>query len=74
MDKGYLPYLHNGKKFHMLPDGQCVYSYPKGDGVKIVTRKVSRRAIKTLKKIPPRKKLKIFFKTTNNFGVLLSYI
>ena len=36
MDKGYLPYLHNGKKFHTLPDGQCLYRYPKGDGVELV--------------------------------------
>ena len=36
MKKGYLPYLHNGKKFHTLPDGQCLYRYPKGDGVEIV--------------------------------------
>lgn len=36
MDKGYLPYLHNGKKFHTLPDGQCLYLYPKGDGVELV--------------------------------------
>ena len=36
MDKGYLPYLHNGKKFHTLPDGQCLYRYPKGDGFEIV--------------------------------------
>ena len=36
MDKGYLPYLHNGKKFQVLPDGQCLYRYPKGDGVEIV--------------------------------------
>ena len=36
MDKGYLPYLHNGKKFHTLPDGQCLYRYPKGDGLELV--------------------------------------
>ena len=36
MNKGYLPYLHNGKKFHILPDGQCLYRYPKGDGVETV--------------------------------------
>lgn len=37
MDKGYLPCLRNGKKFQILPDGQCLYRYPKGDGVEIVT-------------------------------------
>lgn len=36
MNKSYLPYLHNGKKFHTLPDGQYLYRYPKGDGVEIV--------------------------------------
>ena len=36
MDKGYLPYVYNGKKFQVLPDGQCLYRYPKDDGVKIV--------------------------------------
>ena len=36
MNKGYLPYLHNGKKFQTLPNGQCLYRYPKGDGVKLV--------------------------------------
>ncbi len=36
MDKDYLPYLYNGKKFFMLPDGQCLYCYPKGDSVEIV--------------------------------------
>lgn len=36
MNKGYLQYLHNGKKFHILPDEQCLYRYPKGDGVEIV--------------------------------------
>lgn len=36
MHKGYLPYLHNGKKFQVLPNGQCLYRYPKGDGVKLV--------------------------------------
>lgn len=36
MDKDHLPYLHNGKRFHTLPDGQCLYRYPKGDGVEIV--------------------------------------
>lgn len=36
MDKDYLPYLHNGKRFHALSDGQCLYRYPKGDGVEIV--------------------------------------
>lgn len=74
MDKSYLPYFHNGKKFHTLPDGQCLYRHPKGNGVEIVAREVSSRAIKTPTKIPQRKKLKIFFKSTNNFGILLSYI
>lgn len=74
MKKGYLPYLHNGKRFHTLPDGQCLYRYPKGNGVEIVAREVSPRAIKTLARIPQRKKLKIFFKSTNNFSILLSYI
>lgn len=36
MDKDYLPYLYNGKKFQTLPNGQCLYRYPKGDGVEIV--------------------------------------
>ena len=36
MNKGYLPYLLNGKKFQMLPDEKCLYRYPKGDGVEIV--------------------------------------
>lgn len=36
MNKSYLPYLHNGKKFHTLPDGQYLYRYPKGDGVELV--------------------------------------
>ena len=51
MDKSYLPYLHNGKKFHTLPDGQCLYRYPKGDGVEIVkVSKVLRRELFDLDK------------------------
>lgn len=49
MDKDYLPYLYNGKKFHMLPDGQCLYHYPKGDGVEIV--KVSKELRRELFKL-----------------------
>ena len=36
MNKGYLPYLYNGKKFQVLPNGQCLYRYPKGDSVEVV--------------------------------------
>lgn len=46
MNKDYLPYLYNGKKFHILPDGQCLYRYPKGDGVEIV--KVSKELRRVL--------------------------
>lgn len=52
MDKGYLPYLHNGKKFHTLPDGQCLYRYPKGDGVEIV--KVSKELRRELFELDKR--------------------
>lgn len=52
MDKGYLPYLHNGKKFHTLPNGQCVYSYPKGDGVELV--KVSKELQRELFELDKR--------------------
>ena len=36
MDKDYLPYLHNEKQFQVLPNGQYLYRYPKGDGVELV--------------------------------------
>lgn len=52
MDKGYLPYLHNGKKFQTLPNGQCVYRYPKGDGVEIV--KVSKELWRELFELDKR--------------------
>lgn len=35
-NKDYLPYLHNSKRFHTLPNGQCLYRHPKEDGVEIV--------------------------------------
>ena len=52
MDKSYLPYLHNGKRFHTLPDGQCLYRYPKGDGVEIV--KVSKELRRELFELDKR--------------------
>ena len=52
MNKGYLPYLHNGKKFHTLPDGQCLYRYPKGDGVEIV--KISKKLRRELFELDKR--------------------
>lgn len=52
MDKGYLPYLHNEKKFQVLPNGQCLYRYPKGDGVKIV--KVSKELRRELFELDKR--------------------
>lgn len=52
MNKGYLPYLYNGKKFHTLPDGQCLYRYPKGDGVEIV--KVSKELRRELFELDKR--------------------
>ena len=52
MDKGYLPYLHNEKKFQVLPDGQYLYRYPKGDGVEIV--KVSKELRRELFELDKR--------------------
>lgn len=52
MDKGYLPYLHNGKTFQTLPSGECLYRYPKGDGVEIV--KVSKELRRTLFELDKR--------------------
>ena len=52
MNKGYSPYLHNGKKFHTLPEGQCLYRYPKGDGVEIV--KVSKELQRELFELDKR--------------------
>ncbi len=52
MDKSFLPYLHNGKRFHTLPDGQCLYRYPKGDDLKIlmVLKKSQRRLFELAKR------------------------
>ena len=52
MDKGYLPYLHNGKTFQKLPNGECLYRYPKGGGVEIV--KVSKELRRTLFELDKR--------------------
>ena len=52
MNKGYLPYLYNGKKFQVLPDGQCLYRYPKGDGVKFV--KISKEVRRELFELDKR--------------------
>lgn len=52
MDKDHLPYLHNGKKFHTLLGGQCLYRYPKDDGVEIV--KVSKELRRELFELDKR--------------------
>ena len=52
MDKGHLPYLHNGKKFHTLPNGQYLYRYPKGDGLELV--KVSKELRRELFELDKR--------------------
>ena len=52
MDKSSLPYLRNGKKFHTLPDRQCLYRYPKGRGVEIV--KVSKELRRELFELDKR--------------------
>ena len=52
MDMSYLPYLRNGKKFQILPDGQCLYRYPKGDSVEIV--KVSKELRRELFELDKR--------------------
>lgn len=52
MDKGYLPYLYNANRFHTLPNGQCLYCYPKGASVEIV--KVSKELRRELFELDKR--------------------
>lgn len=52
MDKDHLPYLNNGKTFDILPNGQCLYRYPKGDGVEIV--KISKKLRRELFELDKR--------------------
>ena len=52
MNKGHLPYLHNGKKFQVLSDKQCLYRYPKGNGVEIV--KISKELRRELFEVDKR--------------------
>lgn len=52
MDKDHLPYLNNGKKFDILPNGQCLYRYPKGDGVETV--KISKKLRRELFELDKR--------------------
>ena len=52
MNKGYSPYLYNGKKFQILPNEQCLYRYPKCDGFKIV--KISKEVRRELFELDKR--------------------
>ena len=62
MDKGYLPYLHNGKNFICCPTDNVYTAIPKATALKSSQEKYHEERLKRLKNTAEKKVKNIFQK------------